>query len=206
MKRKLVSNVLMMTMTAMLLTACTGSSEPAKEDVGAAATQTQEAAVMEASKPQEVAEAVPETRAEDFTYTGLQDGTIEVQVYNGTAEVVSIPAQIEGKDVSVIGDACFMNNGTITSIEIPDTVKEIGTNAFMNCDKLAEVKMSANVEVIGTHAFMGPDIIEIVLPDTLKEMGESVFSSCTLKSIEIPSSLTEIKGGTFINSDLESLV
>lgn len=165
MKKKFVSNMLMVTMTAMLLTACGSSSKSVQEDSNVSTEQTQEAsanATEEIQEEQEV-QVVEETSADEFTYTGLQDGTIEIQSYDGTAEAVVIPAQIDGKDVSVIGDGCFSNNDTITSLVIPDTVKEIRMKAFINCFNLAEIKMSANIETIGYMAFGGPVITEIEL-------------------------------------------
>ena len=197
----------MMTMTAVLLSAC-GSSETAPESTDV--VMTQEAADMITTQMQEeatpTAQSIAETSAEDFTYTGLQDGTIEIQKYNGTAEVVSIPAQIDGKDVSVIGEVCFGNKDKITTVVIPDTVKEIGDKAFINCSSLVSVKMSANIETIGMEAFSGPQIREIELAETLNEIGARAFGGCGLRQLEIPSSLTEIQRGTFLQNDIESLV
>ena len=207
MKKRLVTNVAMMTMTAVLLSAC-GSSETAPESTDV--VMTQEAADMITTQMQEeatpTAQSIAETSAEDFTYTGLQDGTIEIQKYNGTAEVVSIPAQIDGKDVSVIGEGCFGNKDKITAVVIPDTVKEIGKKAFINCSSLIDVKMSANIEIIEEFAFSGPQITTIELPDTLNELSRHAFAGCPLTEIVIPLSINEIEEAVFLGCDINALV
>ena len=196
----------MMTMTAVLLSAC-GSSETTPESTDV--VMTQEASDMTTTQMQEEAtptvQSIAEASAEDFTYTGLQDGTIEIQRYNGTAEEVSIPAQIDGKDVSIIGEGCFGNKDKITAVVIPDTVKEIKKIAFLNCSNLVMLKMSANIETIGESALCGK-FEEIELPNTLKVIDERAFASCALKKLEIPTSVESIGEGAFLWNDMEYLV
>lgn len=209
MRRKMTGNIIMAIMAALMLTACANGNEPVQKEDEAPVVQTQETSDTETVQTQaeerQALENIPEAKAEDFRYIGLEDGTIKLQRYEGTALEVAIPEQIDGKDVTVIDGGCFSNKEDITTVIIPDTVKEIGNNAFMNCGSLVSVKMSANIEVIGDMAFPGT-ITEIELPNTLKEIGECAFAGGDFTEIELPTSLSEIEEGTFLQTKIESLV
>lgn len=66
----------------------------------------------------------------DYEYTVLDDGTVEITKYNGTATELVIPSEIDSMSVTSIGDSAFEENGTITNITIPDSVTTIGNYAF----------------------------------------------------------------------------
>ena len=51
-------------------------------------------------------------------------------------------------DCKIILDRTFLNNGTVTSITIPDGVIEIGWHAFTGCSNLASVTIGAGVTSI----------------------------------------------------------
>ena len=61
----------------------------------------------------------------DFGYDILDDGTVEITDYSGSAENVDIPAQIDGKSVTRIGSYAFSDHAELTSITIPDSVMSI---------------------------------------------------------------------------------
>ena len=51
-------------------------------------------------------------------------------------------------DCKIILDRTFLNNGTVTSITIPDGVVEVGWHAFMGCSNLTSVTIGAGVTSI----------------------------------------------------------
>ena len=55
----------------------------------------------------------------------------------------------------IIGRNAFFNNGNLSKVILPSTVKEIGANAFANCRFLEEITFqnSDNIEFIGQDAF-----------------------------------------------------
>lgn len=61
-------------------------------------------------------------------------------------------ANIREGTVGIIGEA-FIDNSSLTSVTIPDTVKFIGDWAFANCYYLEDVKMSKNIEYLGESVF-----------------------------------------------------
>ena len=47
------------------------------------------------------------TTGEEWEYVELEDGTIEITKYNGDVSELVIPAQIDDKNVTSIGDTSF---------------------------------------------------------------------------------------------------
>ena len=70
-----------------------------------------------------------ENPATDFEYEENEDGGITIKKYIGTSADVIVPAQIDGKDVTVIGMAFSMNN-SITSVKLPDSIVVIKGGRF----------------------------------------------------------------------------
>ena len=62
----------------------------------------------------------------DYEYSVLDDGTVKITGYNGSAETVVIPDTIDGKSVTSIGNGAFEDCTSLTSVTIPDGVKCIG--------------------------------------------------------------------------------
>ena len=62
----------------------------------------------------------------NFWYNILDDGTVEISRYYGSAEKVDIPEKIDGKSVTSIGESTFKDCTNLTSITIPNNVTNIG--------------------------------------------------------------------------------
>ena len=141
----------------------------------------------------------------DFEYDVLDDGTVEITGYNGNAEKVDIPAEIDGKSVTSIGKSAFQWCPNIKSITIPKSVTSICDYAFNDCTSLTSITIPSGVTEIGGRAFGGcTNLTSITLPDSVMEIGWGAFKDCiSLTSITIPDSVTSIGSGVF--SDCTSL-
>lgn len=72
----------------------------------------------------------------DYQYALLDDGTVEIAGYKGSADLLAIPAELDGKAVTSIGDCAFFYCDSLTSVSIPDSVTSIGDYAFGDCSNL----------------------------------------------------------------------
>ena len=88
---------------------------------------------------------------------------------------------------------------SITSISIPDSVTEIGRGVFEDCTSLQIVDIPNSVTEIGDYAFYGCTSLQSIdIPNSVTKIGGSAFSGCTsLQSIDIPNSVTDIGRAAF---------
>lgn len=131
----------------------------------------------------------------DFTI----DGRGYITGYVGDLTDLVVPASVENRAVVGIAAGAFADNRNITSVKIPDTVKEIENEAFSHCVNLGSVTFGSGLEIIGERAFeYCTHLPEVNLPEGLKTMGGYAFDSCErLEKITLPSTLKEIPDGAF---------
>ena len=67
---------------------------------------------------------------EEWNYSILQDGTVEIMKYNGSEANVVIPESIVGRDVTIIDYNAFSYNEQIVTVLIPAGIKGIGSYYF----------------------------------------------------------------------------
>ena len=126
-------------------------------------------------------------------YVAYED-YVKITGYTGSAEVLVIPAEIEGLPVTVIGSYAFSDCSSLTSVTIPDGVTVIGLGAFQNCWMLTNVTIPESVTAIGKQAFMDCESLSsITIPDSVTSIAERTFENCkNLRSINIPNGVTTI--------------
>ncbi len=73
------------------------------------------------------------------TYQQIDATTCKVVSYTGTASSLTIPTTVDGKEVKEIGVEAFMDNTTLTSICLPNTITVIRARAFKNCTNLSSM-------------------------------------------------------------------
>ncbi len=61
----------------------------------------------------------------------------------------------------------------ITSVSLPQTIREIGMGAFEGCEKISEIIIPESVETIEPYAFKGTGITTIKIPGNVRIMGSS---------------------------------
>ncbi len=134
--------------------------------------------------------------ASDFEYYINDDNTVTITKYIGKSTDVVIPATIEGKPVTIIGNNFSEANKNIVSVVIPEGVISIGeydiwgvsaqgdTGPFWDCSNLETVIIPDSVSVIGEFAFMHCiNLKEIVLPKSLIKIDTAAFCYCQFDKI-----------------------
>ena len=145
-----------------------------------------------------VSSSEPGEGESDYTYNALDDGTIEITGYSGSAENIVIPAQIDGKSVTRIGNNAF-EKSSAKEIVIPDSVTDIEQYAFEGCTSLSDITLPDSLTSIGLSAFEScTALTDIALPDSLTYIDGLAFANCTsLKTVTVPASVTFIGGWAF---------
>ena len=111
----------------------------------------------------------------DLTYT-IENDCILITGCAKTAETVEVPAEIDGKPVTVI-DATAFYGLDVTAVTIPEGVTEIRSGAFWHCAKLASVKLPSTLTSIAAHAFEDcPALESLTIPESVKAIGASAFT------------------------------
>ena len=75
-----------------------------------------------------------------FTYRENDIG-VTITSCDTSATAANLPEEIDGKPVTEIGDAAFMNCQFLTSLTIPSHVTKIGESAFSDCPMLCTVSL-----------------------------------------------------------------
>ncbi len=103
----------------------------------------------------------------DYLYE-VADGAITITKYTGEQEKVCVPQEIDGLPVRVIGQEAFADNdGDLSSVIVPGSVREIQDGAFKFCLGLQELIFSEGLEVLGTDVVLVTPISELYIPSTV---------------------------------------
>ena len=98
--------------------------------------------------------------------------------YNGAGGDVTVPAEIDGYTVDVIGINVFKGD-TITSLTLPETVLELRSGAVASCENLASVTLPQSLVVINRMNFFSCNALsEITIPAGVRYIGDGSFRFC----------------------------
>lgn len=141
----------------------------------------------------------------DFKWTQRSDGTLCLTAYLGAERNLFLPAEIDGKAVTEIGEACFAGLLCLDRVHIPEGVVRIGDYAFECCSALRKVYLPESLKQIGIGAFSGCGSLSLVdLQEGLESIGKGAFLCCdALVQLELPASLKEL--GDFAFSGCQAL-
>ena len=164
---------------------------------------------------------------DDIRYDFFSDHVVVCRCEKG-GEIV-IPSEIEGLPVTEIFDGAFYSE-EITSIVLPDSVREISEHMCAGCINLRSIKLPANITSIPEFAFEGcislekieipsevthidrcaffgcTSLKEVKLPEKLESFDDSCFSDCGLESIDFPKGVTEIPLRSFTGNRFKELI
>ncbi len=151
--------------------------------------------------------------ASDFTYT-VTDAGVTVTGYTGTAEVVILPAEIEGKPVLTVARGAFADHTTLVALSIPDTVTDIEAGALAGCRSLVTLRtpLAATPGTIHFGSLFGAETYETNgshVPAKLATLivtgGDTVspymFYDCNLEAVFLPDTVTDMGEFAFYGNE-----
>ena len=98
----------------------------------------------------------------------INNGTVTITGYTGSATELEIPSVIGGRSVTTIADRAFAGCTTLEEVMIPESVTSMGTHVFELCYNLREVWLycSADAVIWGKSTSYDPDMpVPDVMPD-----------------------------------------
>ena len=117
----------------------------------------------------------------------LGDGVTKIEL-----DTLKIPAEVDGYQVTEIGDAAFYQNATHSA----DGKEYYDTLSYK------KVIIPKGVKKIQDDVFFKSEMTQVELPEGLKVIGEFAFDDCKkLKKVDFPSSLRIIDCGAFMGCE-----
>ncbi|MDE6732885.1 MAG: sigma-70 family RNA polymerase sigma factor [Oscillospiraceae bacterium] len=138
---------------------------------------------------------------EDYKYVDIEGG-IRITKYIGNDEILTVPAEIDGKKVLEIDNDIENNLFTsydydkevnIKEITLPDGMTRIGNLTFSYLYKLKTIHIPDSITVLGDGAFQSCESLEnVTLPDGLTKLSYTFIGCKSLSDITIPESVREL--------------
>ena len=91
---------------------------------------------------------------------------------------VTVPAQIGGQEIAVIGTHAFRKQEGLEEIVISEGILYILQNAFEGCAHLAKIQFPDTMQDIGPYAFKDSGLREVILPEKLTRIEIGTFETC----------------------------
>lgn len=134
-----------------------------------------------------------------LTYKELEAHVEIIDCDSSAAGHLEIPAVINGKPVTVIGELAFSGLEDLTSVTVSENVTVIGERAFLDCANLASIVLPEGLLSIERWAFANCRSLDnLILPATVTYIGHGAFTRCSsLTSIVIPQGVTKIEDAAF---------
>lgn len=120
---------------------------------------------------------VPEDMAfpNEFTWEENEDGTITLLNYLGREANVEVPAQIDGKQVTHLGEV-FANNPDVEHVTIPEGVRILDADTFYGTLNLRSVRFPESLEGIGHSVFgLCPLLEDLWFQSNAPYLGNYIF-------------------------------
>ena len=112
------------------------------------------------------------------TYNLDGEEFITMTKYMGKKTDVVVPAELDGKTVTEIGEGCFAETAVV-SVTVPDSILVIENNAFAKCAALTSVTLPEGLTTIGISAFYNcPKLESLVIPASVVEIQDYAFARC----------------------------
>ena len=178
MKQNLLRLLIALLCAAVLLAGCTKPEPPADSTADLPSDSTPAQTEANTAAPPDVDPGEPSS-ADDFRFAENSDGTLTLTGYTGTESILDIPAGLNGKPVSAIGESCFAGLICLKSVHIPEGVTQIGDYAFESCTALQKVYFPYSLRSIGDGAFSGCETLTLAdMQEGLESIGRGAFLYC----------------------------
>ncbi len=170
---------------------CSNSSEPIDD------SQSTSSVISKSTDEKTGSDQLTVSKDDEFTSSPREEdeNTMAIASYEGNANIVNIPEELEGKPVAEIAGNILRGDENVVEINVPDSVTEITGVAFQFCTNLEKFDMGNSVTTLAENLFLGDSSLrEIKLSDELTEIPYGTFQDCSsLEKIIIPDNVVSIE-------------
>lgn len=129
---------------------------------------------------------------------GVNDGYV-ITAYKGNVATVVIPAEVNGVNITEIGERAFAESDVI-NVTVPDSLVRINREAFYNCQRLNEFVAgnASRLEYVGDQAFALSSLLSFtVRSDSIVYIGKNAFEQTELSVLTLYGTEAEIDENAF---------
>jgi hypothetical protein len=146
-----------------------------------------------------------ETGADVSEFELLQNksGGVTITAYRGNAQDLTIPSEIGGQKITVIGSRAFFGK-ELRSVTIPEGVTLIAFYAFAD-NRLESLVIPQGVVTIEYEAFSGNELTSVELPESVTSIGVRAFANNRLNAIVMPGRVNFIGKDAFTGNSFTGI-
>jgi len=149
----------------------------------------------------------------------VNDGVIDTCSYDFEANVITIPAKLDGQVIRRISyvnyttangvdlsrvKGVFQDKG-IVKVVLPDSLENIGYNSFRGNDIII-LEIPDSIKEIQSRAFIDNQLTQLEFPQCLKTIGDDSFARNSLMHVVLPDSLQRIERFAFMNNNIAEVI
>lgn len=107
--------------------------------------------------------------SKEWAYTPKNEKSAVITGYKGNESVVTIPAEVDGYQITAVGDRAFENNRTVRQVTVSEGITGVGHYAFSGCTALTG----------------------LALPESMASLGGRIIENTAVRSIRIPANVSK---------------
>jgi len=118
--------------------------------------------------------------AEDESVWDFDTYSYSLEGYTGAQSELVVPDMIQGCTVDILGVNAFNSASELTSIVMPETLRQIEDGALGFCENLTAATLNDGLLIIGDNCFIANyALTEITIPASVCYIGSNAFSDCS---------------------------
>lgn len=135
---------------------------------------------------------------QEYDLIKMDDGWYIEKFKGGEEDQITIPTELDGKEVVGIAARAFAHRTDLRKIRIGEGIKILGEQAFAYCSNLEEIEFPDSLERIEEGAFQNTALKRLRISGCVTYIGPRAFEGCDqLVSVYLFCAIKSVEVGTF---------